>query len=72
VLEAKHAHFEPWFAAGKAPPGVSWGAIDRDEALAGVGEALRSLARHVGVERVTLTRATPARLEPALARSVLA
>jgi uncharacterized protein YcaQ len=72
VLEARHAHFEPWFAAGKPPPGVSWGAIDRDEALAGIGEALRSLARHVGVERVTLARATPARLEPALARAVRA
>ena len=67
VLEAKHAHFEPWFAAGEAPPGVSWGAIDRDQAIAGIGEALRSLARHVGVERVSLARTTPARLKPALA-----
>jgi len=71
-LEAKHAHFEPWFAAGGPPPGVSWGAIDRDEAIAGIGEALRSLARHVGVERVTLTRTTPAKLKPALARAVRA
>ena len=71
-LEAKHAHFEPWFAAGGPPPGVSWGAIDRDEAIAGIGEALRSLARHVGVERVTLTRTTPAKLKPTLARAVRA
>jgi uncharacterized protein YcaQ len=70
VLEAKHAHFEPWFAAGGPPPGVSWGAIDRDEALAGIGEALRSLARHVGVEQVALARTSPARLKPALARAV--
>jgi uncharacterized protein YcaQ len=70
VLEAKHAHFEPWFAAGKAPPGVSWGAIDRDAALSGLGEALDSLARHVGVERVHVARATPARLKPALVRAV--
>jgi hypothetical protein len=49
---------------------VSWGAIDRDEAIAGIGEALRSLARHVGVERVALARTTPARLKPALARAV--
>jgi len=70
VLEAKHAHFEPWFAAGEAPPGVSWGAIDRDQAIAGIGEALRSLARHVGVERVSLARTTPARLKPALARAL--
>jgi uncharacterized protein YcaQ len=70
VLEAKHAHFEPWFAAGKAPPGVSWGAIDREAALAGLGEALVSLARHVGVERVTLARTTPAGLKPKLAREL--
>jgi uncharacterized protein YcaQ len=70
VLEAKHAHFEPWFAAGEPPPGVSWGAIDRDAALAGIGEALRSLARHVGVDSVTLARTTPARLKPALARTL--
>jgi uncharacterized protein YcaQ len=69
VLEARHAHFEPWFAAGKAPPGVSWGAIDRDEALAGLGEALCSLACHVGVERVALARTTPAKLKSALARA---
>jgi hypothetical protein len=49
---------------------VSWGAIDRDEALAGLGEALHSLARHVGVERVTLARTTPAKLKPALARAI--
>ena len=70
VLEAKHAHFEPWLAAGGRPPGVSWGAIDRDAALAGLGEALRSLARHVGVERVHVARATPASLKPALVRAV--
>ena len=69
VLEARHAHFEPWFAAGKAPPGVSWGAIDRDEALAGLGEALRSLARHVGVERVHVARVTPAKHKAALVRA---
>ena len=70
VLEAKHAHFEPWFAACEPPPGVSWGALDRDAALAGLGEALLSLARHVGVERVHVARATPARLKPALVRAV--
>jgi uncharacterized protein YcaQ len=70
VLEAKHAHFEPWFAAGNPPPGVSWGAIDRDAAVAGLGEALRSLARHVGVEQVHVARTTPARLKPALVRAV--
>jgi uncharacterized protein YcaQ len=69
VLEARHAHFEPWFAAGGRPPGVSWGAIDRDAALAGLGGALLSLARHVGVEGVHVARVTPARFKTALARA---
>ena len=39
-------------------------------ALAGVGEALRSLATFVGAEDVTLGRVTPAALAPALRRAV--
>src|SRR5262249_19774558 len=58
TLEARHAHFEPWFAAGAPAPGVAWGPLDRDEAIAGVGGALVSLARHVGVERVRIGRVT--------------
>jgi uncharacterized protein YcaQ len=66
TLEARHAHFEPWFAAGEAAPGVAWGALDRDDALSGLGSALRSLARHVGVERVHVGRVTPSRFKTAL------
>lgn len=62
VLEARHVHFEPWFASGSGAPGVSWGAIDRDAALAGLVGSLRSLAEHVGVSRVLVTRCTPAKL----------
>jgi hypothetical protein len=69
-LEVKAVHFEPWFAKGAAPPVVSWGPLDRDAALAGVGEALRSLAEFVGAKDVTLGRVTPKALAPALRRAV--
>jgi uncharacterized protein YcaQ len=68
-LEVKAVHFEPWFAKGDRPPAVSWGAIDRDAALAGVAEALRSLAAFVGAEEVTIGSVTPAALGRALRRS---
>lgn len=70
LLEARHVHLEPWFAAGESPPRVSWGAVDRDAAFAGLADALRSLARHVGVAEVRLGRVTPAKLRPALLRSI--
>ncbi len=69
-LEVKAVHFEPWFAKGAAPPAASWGAVDRDAALAGIGEALRSLAAFVGAENVTIGRVAPAALAPALRRAV--
>jgi uncharacterized protein YcaQ len=69
-LEIRAVHFEPWFAKGGPPPAASWGSLDRDAALAGVGEALRSLAAFVGADEVSLGRVTPAALRPALARAV--
>jgi uncharacterized protein YcaQ len=69
-LEVRAVHFEPWFAKGDATPAASWGAIDPDAVLAGIAEALRSLATFVGAERVTLGRVTPAALAPALRRAV--
>ena len=69
VLEARHVHFEPWLARGDAPPGVSWGRRpDPDAVLAGLADALRSLARHVGAERLTVSRVTPARWKVGLVR----
>ena len=70
MLDARHVHFEPWFAAGGAPPAAAWGALDRDAALAGIAESLRSLARHVGAGSVRLGRATPGRLRAPLARAL--
>jgi len=71
-LEAKRLHFEPWFARGQAPPAVTWGKIDRDQALAGVADALGSLATFVGAERITLGRVLPARLATPLKRALKA
>jgi hypothetical protein len=55
---------------GDVPPAASWGPVEQEAALAGVGEATRSLASFVGAEDVTLGRVTPAALAPALRRAV--
>jgi uncharacterized protein YcaQ len=70
TLEAKRIHFEPWFVRGDSPPAAAWGTIDREEALAGVADALLSLARFVGAERVTLGRVLPTRFAPPLKRAL--
>ncbi len=62
VLEARHVHLEPWLARGEAAPGVCWGPPPGiGEVLAGLAEALHSLAIHVGANRVEVKRVTPAR-----------
>jgi uncharacterized protein len=60
-LEVRHVHFEPWFVAGAAPPGGGE-RLDQAAALAGLGDALRSLATFVGAASLTLDRVTPQRL----------
>ena len=72
VLEARHAHFEPWFAKGQPPPRAAWNSVDRPVALAGLAEALSDLARHVGASRVKLDRVTPASLRAPLAQALRA
>jgi uncharacterized protein YcaQ len=69
-LEVKHVHFEPWLAAGQAPPHERRGGVALEPALAGVGETLASLAAFVGAERVTLGRVSPAALAAPLRRAV--
>jgi uncharacterized protein YcaQ len=71
-LEVKAVHFEPWFANGAAPPGASWGAVDRDAALTGVAEALRSLAEFVGAQEVAVGRVSPGTLAAPFRRAALA
>ena len=70
VLEAKHVHFEPWFARGEDPPAAGWGDLDPDAALAGLAESLRSLARFLDAGRVTLGRVTPARWKSRVAKAL--
>jgi uncharacterized protein YcaQ len=72
VLEAKHVHLEPWLAKGEPPPHPHWGKVDRDEALAGIAASLRSLAAHIGCERVKLGRVSPGKLKPPMARALRA
>ena len=69
-LEARHVHFEPWFAAGAAPPAAAWGRVDRDAGLAGIAAALRSLARFVGADEVAVGRVTPGSLAAPLRRAL--
>jgi uncharacterized protein YcaQ len=69
-LEVRHVHFEPWFANGTTPPVPEWGVVDRDAALAGVADALRSLATFVGAKQVIVARVTPSRLGAPLKREV--
>ena len=65
-LEVRHVHFEPWLASGGVAPLAHWGAVDRDEALAGVADAIRSLGEFTGAARITLGRVTSAKLKAPL------
>ena len=65
-LEAKHVHFEPWFANGAPAPITRWGPIEREPALDGVADALRSLAAFVGAEQVLIGRVPPGKMKPQL------
>ena len=68
-LEVRHVHFEPWVGAGHPAP-VSEQTLAHEEVLAGVGDALSSLATFVGAETVVLGRVTPQRLRAPLAAVV--
>lgn len=70
-LEVRHVQFEPWFATATPPPGGG-DAPERDAALEGVADALRSLGVFVGAGAIALRRVTPHRLRAPLARSLRA
>jgi uncharacterized protein YcaQ len=70
-LEVKAVHFEPWFARGAEPPAVSWGRVDREAALSGLADALRSLAAFVGATEVTLGKVAPGGLRVPHRRELL-
>ena len=69
-LEVRHVHFEPWFAAG-APAPAGDDPIDVEAALAGVADALCSLAVFVNGDEIVLRRATPHRLRAPLSRALV-
>ena len=73
-LEVRGVHFEPWFARGGTPPASAWhrDGAEIEPALAGVADALRSLAAFVGAEHVALERVVPSKLKPPLARALRA
>lgn len=70
VLEFRALYFEPWFASGATPPAARWGAVDRDAALAGTADAMRSLAAFVGVPDVKLGPVTPRSLDGPMRRAL--
>jgi hypothetical protein len=67
-LEIKWVHFERWFARGAPPPAAAWGPLDRDAALAGLADSLRSLAVFVGADTISLGRVAPASFRAPLRR----
>jgi uncharacterized protein YcaQ len=69
-LAVRGVHFERWFVTGGVPPAASWGAIEQDAALAGVADALWSLARFTGADHVDLGRVVPRRLRGPLGRAL--
>ena len=69
-LDVRGVHFERWFATGAAPPAARRSGLDRDETLAGLAEALHSLAGFVGADHADLGRVVPGRLRLPLARAL--
>lgn len=68
-LEVRHVHLEPWLVEGRAPiEGLRPPALA--PALAGIGDALRSLAEFLGAERITIGKVTPAALAARLRAQV--
>ena len=68
-LEIRHLHLEPWCAAGEPPP-AGGDRLDQEAMLAGLAEAVGSLATFVGAEDIVLRRVTPQRLRAPLGRAL--
>jgi len=61
-LEVRGVHFEPWFARGAPPPAAAWGVLDRDAAVAGLADSIRSLGAFTGADTVSVGRVRPSSL----------
>ena len=66
----RSVHFEGWFAGGAPAPPDGGAPPEVEPALAGVADALGSLAAFVGAERLTLGRVSPAGLAGPLRRAL--
>jgi uncharacterized protein YcaQ len=64
-LEVKHVQLEPRLTRNRGPAGRD---VDPDGVLAGLADALGSLARFLGARDMALGRVTPGRLRAPLAR----
>jgi hypothetical protein len=71
-LELRHVCFEPWFAAGAAPPAATWGAVMPERGLAGLADAVWSLAAFTGAERVEVGRVTPGSMRGPVGKTISA
>ena len=69
-LEVRGVHFEPWFARGAPPPAAAWGVLDRDAALAGLADSIRSLGAFTGADTVSVGRVAPSSLRGPLTRQL--
>jgi len=69
-LEVRSVHFEGWFADGAPAPPAGGAPREVEPALAGVADALGSLAAFVGAERFALGRVRPAKLAGPLRQAV--
>ena len=68
-LDVLSVHFEPWFASGATAPGDGV-VVERDAAVAGLADALGSLATFVGADEVVAGSVTPHRLRAPLQRAL--
>lgn len=69
-LELRHVCFEPWFAAGEAPPAATWGAVTHERGLAGLADTAWSLAAFTGAQRVDVGRVTPRSMRAAVRKAI--
>lgn len=65
-LELRHVHLEPWLVAGTGPPAAAWGPVSVGRSLAGLAEAVTSLAEFTGARRIDVGRVTPGAARPAV------
>jgi uncharacterized protein YcaQ len=69
-LELRHVCFEPWFAAGTAPPAAALGVVAPERGVTGLAEAAWSLAAFTGAERVDVARVTPGSMRSIVRKAI--